>query len=418
MVGGTVHVIGAGMAGLACAVELTRQGRRVAVHEATLRAGGRCRSFEDAVVGRTIDNGNHLILSGNRAVHAYLRDIGAADALVGPERAAYPFFDLATGERWTLRPGRSRIPWWVLSASRRIPGTRAVDYLAALRLARAVPGDTVAAVVGTGGAMFRRFWEPLTVAVLNTDADEAAASLLWPVIRETFGGGEAACRPRLARRGLGPDLVDPAVAWLERNRCVVRFGHRLRSLVPGEGQQPMSLNFGEGRIDLAADDAVVLAVPPAAAGELLPDLMVPRGSRAIVNAHFRLPQESGAPRLLGLIGGLSQWLFLRGDVASVTISAADAVVDESADDLAARIWQEVCRALRLGPLPLVAYRVIKEKRATFAQTPAEVARRPAAATRWHNLWLAGDWTDTGLPATIEGAIRSGQTAARLAAAAG
>ena len=417
MVAGTVHVIGAGMAGLACGVELVRHGRSVVVHEATGRAGGRCRSFVDSVVNRLIDNGNHLILSGNRAVHAYLRVIGAHDALAGPERAAFPFLDLQTGDRWTLRPGTGPLPWWVLMPSRRIPGTQAADYLTVLRLAFARPGDTVAAVVGTQGAMFRRFWEPLTVAVLNASADEAAAALLWSVMRETFGRGEAACRPRVARRGLGPDLVDPALHWLQRHQCAVRFGRRLKAIGTGEGRKVVSLSFSDDQIELGAGDAVVLAVPPAMAGELLPGLAVPQESRAIVNAHFCLPEDRGGPFILGLIGGVSQWLFIRGDIASVTVSAADFLAEEPADRIAARIWSEVCRALDLGALPLPSHRIVKEKRATFAQTPADVARRPAAATRWTNLWLAGDWTDTGLPATIEGAVRSGQKAARAIMAA-
>ncbi len=414
MVGGVVHVIGAGMAGLACAVELTRHGRRVIVHEATTHAGGRCRSFVDDVIDRMIDNGNHLILSGNVAVHAYLNHVGAENALVGPERADFPFFDLDTGERWNLQPGAGCIPWWLLVPGRRIPGTGLAEYVRGFRLAFACSEDTVTSRVGACGPLVRRLWEPLTVAVLNATPDEAAASLLWPVIRETFGRGEAACRPRVARRGLGPDLVEPGIDWLKRNGCQVQFSHRLRALGPVEGQATAFLSFAGERIDLGVGDAVVLAVPPTAASELLPGLTVPQGSRAIVNAHFRLPAERAGPFVIGLIGGTSQWLFVRSDVASVTVSAADALAEEPADDIAARIWPEVCRALDLGPQPLPQYRIVKEKRATFAQTPSEVARRPAATTRWKNLWLAGDWTDTGLPATIEGAMRSGLTAARFA----
>ena len=98
---------------------------------------------------------------------------------------------------------------------------------------------------------------------------------------------------------------------------------------------------------------------------------------------------------------------------SVTISAADAVIDDEREDLARRIWAEVCETLAITA-PLPAWQIVKEKRATFAATPAQDAKRPFAATRWRNLFLAGDWTQTGLPATIEGALRSGVTAAKLA----
>src|ERR1700738_4537003 len=100
---GTVHIIGAGLAGLSAAVRLLSRGRQVVVHEATAFAGGRCRSYHDAAVGMTIDNGNHLLLSGNHAALAYLRDIGAADRLPVPPAAAFDFIDIASRERWILR---------------------------------------------------------------------------------------------------------------------------------------------------------------------------------------------------------------------------------------------------------------------------------------------------------------------------
>lgn len=111
----TVHVVGAGVSGLAAAIELTKAGIPVAVYEAAGHAGGRCRSFFDEELGRRIDNGNHLLLSGNGSVLAYLTSIGASGELTGPEFAEFPFFDLLSGERWTVRPNAGRVPWWIFS---------------------------------------------------------------------------------------------------------------------------------------------------------------------------------------------------------------------------------------------------------------------------------------------------------------
>jgi hydroxysqualene dehydroxylase len=97
----------------------------------------------------------------------------------------------------------------------------------------------------------------------------------------------------------------------------------------------------------------------------------------------------------------------------VTVSAADGIVDEPADSLALRLWQDVARAYCLADRTLPPWRIVKEKRATFAATPQQERLRPPAATRWRNLVLAGDWTRTGLPSTIEGAIRSGESAAAI-----
>ena len=147
--------------------------------------------------------------------------------------------------------------------------------------------------------------------------------------------------------------------------------------------------------------------------DLVPGLTVPNEFRAIVNAHFKMPAPAGAPPMLGVIGGTAEWIFTFPDRISVTVSGADAIVDQDREDLAIRIWADVAKALGISAA-MPAWQIVKEKRATFAATPAQDARRPAAKTRWRNLFLAGDWTETGLPATIEGAVRSGETAAALA----
>lgn len=385
------------------------------MHEAAGHAGGRCRSYFDAALGRRIDNGNHLVLSGNTGVAGYLADIGGGDGLGGPARAEFPFIDLASGERWTVRPNGGIVPWWIFAPSRRVPGTGAHDYLSALRLAWAGPEATVAQCLNGDGKAFARFWEPLAVAVLNTEASAGAARLLWPVLRETFGRGEAACRPRMVAEGLSECFIDPALEHLERAGAAVHFHHRLRR-IEFAGSRVRALHFvSVGTVAIGRDDAVILAVPPQGAEALVPDLLVPLASRAIVNGHFLLPEPVDRPQVLGLIGGLCHWLFLRGDVASVTISAADKIGETPGNALAEAMWAEIIRALDLGRGQLPPHRIVKEKRATFAQTPAEVARRPKARTRFANLFLAGDWTDTGLPATLEGSVRSGNTAAEAVA---
>ena len=407
------HIIGAGLAGLAAAVSLVRAGRSITVYETAGRAGGRCRSYVDARLDRLIDNGNHLLLSGNRSAMRYLEEIEAVDSLVGPASARFPFLDVRTGRRWQVQPGAGRLPWWVLRPGRRVPDTRARDYLCALAFMRAGPDRTVTDCVGESGAAFERFWEPLAVAVLNTPARSGAAALLRPVLRETFARGEAACRPRIARLGLSPAFVDPALEFLHRRGAAVRLGQRLRGVEFADGRA-RRLDFGAGSAALEEGDSVILAVPPAAAASLVPSLTVPEASNTIVNAHFRLPESAGLPAdlpFLGLVGGTAQWLFTRGDVASITVSAAGPLADESAEEIARRTWNDVATALGLGRMTLPAHRVVKERRATFAQTPGEVRRRPGTRTRFANLHLAGDWIDTGLPATIESAIRSGHLAA-------
>ena len=364
-----------------------------------------------------IDNGNHLLFSGNTATMRYLDEIGAGDALIGPATARFPFLDLRSGRGWCLRPNRGRIPWWIFDDERRVPDTRAWSYLGALSLAAAGQHHTVRDLLANDEAVFERLWAPLAVAALNTPANEAAASLLWPVLRGTFLKGEAACRPRIARTGLSGVFVDPALELLRRRDAAVRFGCRLRAV--GHWRDRVShLDFAGETIALGPHDCVVLAVPPAAAGSLVPCLAVPDRTHPIINVHFRLPASDLLPPempFLGLIGGVAQWLFVRGDIASVTVSAADALAGVPAETIADKTWNDVAGALGLDRDASPAYRVVKERRATFAQTPAQLRRRPPMRGAFANLYLAGDWVDTGLPATIEGAVRSGRCAARAIA---
>ncbi|MBM3533606.1 MAG: hypothetical protein FJX60_11290 [Alphaproteobacteria bacterium] len=362
----TVHVVGAGVAGLSAATHLLHAGADVRVHEAAPIPGGRCRSYHDPMLGRLIDTGTHLLLGANTAALTYLKRLDALGRMIEMAPAAYPFFDLASGHRWVLRA----TPWGLASAFR-----------------------------------------PVALAALNTEPEEAS----WLAIASVFGRllAESACRPWIARHGIGDAMVEPAATRLgERLRC----GRRLTAIESG-GRQATALLFGDERVTLSRDDRVILALPPVAISALLPEMTLPTETRAIVNAHFRVSAKPESPRLMGLVGGLAQWALWRDDVISATVSAADGLLAESAEALAARFWPELARAFDLADEAPV-WRIVKERRATIAATRRAERSRPPARTHLANLVLAGDWIRTGFPATLEGAVRSGEAAARLALAQG
>ncbi|TAL77304.1 MAG: FAD-binding protein [Beijerinckiaceae bacterium] len=404
-----IHVIGAGLAGLAAALRLAPHGREIFIHEAAPQAGGRCRSYFDATLGMVIDNGNHLLLSGNHAAQAFLREIGAEDRLVGPETADFAFIDFANGARWRLRPNDGPIPWWVLSSQRRVPDTRIRDYFAPLALLKAAKGTPIGAAMVCKGTLYERLWRPFFLAALNTEPGEAEASLAATLLRETLMKGGRACRPLVAQPGLSAAFIEPALAWLAAQNVQITFKRRLSNIVFAEGHVAR-LDFGHESIAIDAADQVVLAVPPVVAVSLVPDLPAPRSFRAIVNAHFKIAPPAGLAPITGIVNGLAEWLFVFPDRLSVTISGADRLLDTPREVLAERIWQDVARVTQIAQ-PLPTWQIIREIRATFAATPEEEARRPATRTAFPNLFLAGDWTATGLPATIEGSIRSGFRAA-------
>jgi hydroxysqualene dehydroxylase len=409
----TIHIIGAGLAGLAAAVRLAGRGVAIALYEATAQAGGRCRSYEDGATGLRIDNGTHILLSGNTAALGYLGAIRATALVRGAPAARFPFVDLATSGRWTLDLGSGRLPLWMLDPKRRAPGTGAADYLPLARLLMPGRDRKLSELISCAGAAYAQVVRPFLLAALNIEPAEASSALARAVVRETIAVGGAACRPYLAPNGLSAAFVEPAVSYLDRHGIAPAFGRQLRRLVFANSAVA-ALDFGDGEIALGSGDAVILAVPPYVTTSIVPGLTVPDAYCAIVNAHFRVTPPAGPP-MIGVLNGVAEWIFAFDDRLSVTVSGADRLLEHPRDVLAAMLWNDVTRVTGLA-CGLPPWQIVRERRATFAATPAQNARRPGARTTWLNLLLAGDWTATGLPATIESAIRSGNRAADLAIA--
>ncbi len=413
----TVHIIGAGVSGLSAAIKLANAGYRIEVHEATTTAGGRCRSYYDAATDLVIDNGNHLLLSGNHHARAYARSIGTEAGLEGPEQAEFPFMDLKSGKKWLLQLGNGRLPTWVFDKNRRVPDTTLMDYIKLAPLIWSPVSRFVGDAVPCEGTLYHRLVQPLLLAALNVDPPLGSAGLAGAIVRETLLAGGQACRPLIAAKGLSAVLVEPAVEQLKARGMGVHFMSELRG-IERNGDHAAALDFGSDKIALGEGDSVVLAVPGRPAAALLPGLSAPTRFRAIVNAHFRYDPPPGQPPILGVVGGLVEWLFAFPQRLSVTISDADRLVDKPRQELAQAIWDDVCKASGLGTPELPKWQIVRERRATFEATPEQHALRPGPHSGMKNLFLAGDWTDTGLPATIEGSIRSGHRAADLVQQAG
>ncbi len=407
-----IHIIGAGLAGLSTALHLAQATRNISIYESASHAGGRCRSYFDRELGCRIDNGNHLVLSGNVIMRDYLMLAGAEETLTGPADSDFSFMDARSGERWTMRLGNGAIPWWLFSKNRRIPDTKISDYLSVLRVMHAKPHETVAELTQHTGKLYERFWEPLCIAVLNTTPDIGSARLLGNVLSQSFALGGHACRPLFPRQGMSETFVDPCLAKLQTIGIAPHFGRRLQQIEFADGRASV-LHFGNMVITPGPQDWVVLAVPPWVASELLPDLTAPTEFNSIINAHFRVDVPRKSPGFAGIVGGVAEWVFTRPGIASVTVSAGERYAAWSGSQLITAIWQDVARYFALDPATIPPHRLVKEKRATFAATPAQALRRPKARTNWQNLLLAGDWTQNELPSTIEGSIRTGLRAAQM-----
>ncbi|HEY8613041.1 MAG TPA: FAD-dependent oxidoreductase, partial [Roseomonas sp.] len=252
----TTHVIGAGLAGLAAALAVRGP---VTVHEAAVAAGGRARALPDGT-----DNGTHALLGANRAALDFLRGIGALGDWVEPEPEGLPVLDLADGQ--ARRVALSPLGW--LRAARRPDGLTPRALMSLMRLAG--PGDrAVGPALSDHPAFLRGFVEPLVIAALNTPVGEASSRRLAAVLRRV--GVPGAARLLVARRGLGPDLVEPALAAIRARGCTIRHGARLRALRIENGRLA-ALDFGDEILVLGEGDRAILALPPWEAARLLPGL--------------------------------------------------------------------------------------------------------------------------------------------------
>jgi len=399
----TIHVIGAGLAGLAAGLHLARAGQRVTVHESSPGAGGRARALPDGT-----DNGTHALLGANRAALRFIDAIGGRAGWVEPEPEGLPVLDL--GDHSARLVSLSPLGWG--RAERRPVGLSLGAIFSLLRLAFPGGERTVAAAFAHHPALHRSLVEPLTIAALNTPTAEASTTLLGSVLRRL--GQPGAARLYVAARGLGPDLVAPALATLACYGATVRTGARLRALVVA-GESLAALDFGDHVVTLTAGDAALLALPPWEVARLLPEIAVPEAHAPILNLHFA-HETDGPVRFIGLLGGLSQWVLVRPAGVSVTVSAADSAVSLSEEEAASRIWPEVLEAAKRFALPgdwpqaWPPMRAVRERRATPRHGIGPRPAPPRLPLR--NMALAGDWTLPSLPATIEAAVRSGEAAAR------
>ena len=388
-----LHVVGAGLAGLAAAVAAAKAGLAVTLHEATDHAGGRCRSFFDPSLKWDIDNGTHLVMDVNRTALDLARAVGGMDQM-RQGQPIFPFVNVATGQRWTLTP-------WAL-------GRRPLDLLRAVGAFGLGDDTTVHQSLGATET-FDTIWDPLNVAALNTASDQASAKLFAKLLRMALKRGLSSLNPWIFPLGLSAAFVSPALDTLRRLDVKIQFNHRLRAV------ESEALIFDDACVELGRDDRVILALPPWAAREMFPHLHQ-LDTRAIVNGHFLLDQAPalpGAMPWLGVTGGLCQWVSVRDRLLSVTVSAADPVAGSDAETLGRRMWQELAPHLNLSADPPPPFRIIKEKRATIAHTPAMVALRPEPYCPFPTMMFAGDWLASPWPCTIEGALLSGLNAARL-----
>ena len=430
-------VIGAGWAGLAASVALREAGAKVTVFEAGHTPGGRARRVFHTDFDAPLDNGQHLLSGAYKHTLALMRRVGRnPDALL----MRRPLQLASLDGRFRLAAPRLPAPLHMAVAILRARGLGWKDRVATLRLMRGLkamswtpPRDwTVLHLLhyhAQSDALIRQIWEPLCLAALNTPAATASAALFARVLRDSLTGSRENSDMLLPCTDLSALWPDAAA-----RQVTMRYGSTVRQLRPSKE----GIDINQERFD-----AAVLAVPPAFAARLLETPLREAGATGLLNAlkafeympiatlnlrlqdPWRLPEPMMMLREESARDHYGQWLFDRAQLAGDTKAGELAVVTSAATGIAERNRQQVIEALidqvaeqaarhpaRLPAMPEVsAAELFIEKRATFAAVPG--LTRPLNSTPWPTLALAGDWTDTGYPGVLEGAVQSGLQAARV-----
>ena len=441
----TVVIVGGGLAGLSAAVTAVDAGWAVTLLESRARLGGAThsftRAFEDGEI--VVDNGQHVYLRCCTAYREFIRRLGVEEQTFLQSRLDVPVIDPATGRVARLRRDRLPAPlhlaralltYRLLSFRQRV---RAIVAMLALdRVDRDAPSsdtqtfDSWLAAHGQSPEVIERLIDVFTVATLNAPSAQVSLTLGAMVFQDGLLRKADACDIGIARVPLGQLHGDAAAAVLAAHNADVRLRTRVRAVSALEG--------GRWRVDTddttIEADAVVLAVPHDVAADLLPAGSIPdpaavRGLDAspILNVHVIFDRVVLTEPFIGAVDSPVQFVFDRtqasglhaagqqanGQYVAVSVSAADAWIDEPVAQLRELFMPELLRVLPAARDAVVRdFFVTREREATFRPVPGSAARRLPTSTNAAGLVVAGAWTATGWPATMESAVRSGVAAAR------
>ncbi|MGH7680986.1 MAG: hydroxysqualene dehydroxylase HpnE [Candidatus Eiseniibacteriota bacterium] len=431
-----VLVVGAGFAGVAAATALAERGARVLVLEARQRPGGRAYSWLDSRTGEVRDNGQHVLAAFYTETLRLLDRLGTRDALDIDPTFRIRLWERGRGDYELACPDLPHPFQWLAAAGScaRLSATARVSALTLHARARALiarNGDGVAPTVERwlagvpGGEDLAVLLRPVAIAALNEVPEEGSALLLARVLDRLFASPAKQSGLALPRRGMG-DLFSGFEEFVASRGGEVRYRETALGVrIDGTRATGVTL-LGGTRVDAGV---VILAVPHERAGWIVrPEVLGPAHEATtlpwspIVSTVHAYDRPFLPARFVGMIGTATQWAFDRGQSApgrhlvGTVRSAAFRDATRSVDEIARETDAELREAFAsAGAARLLDANVYKERRATMRSTPEAQRLRPGPKTRVQGLLLAGDWTDTGFPPTIESAVLSGHRAAELAA---
>ncbi len=436
-----VAVIGGGLSGLSAAVELASRGASVALYEAAPKLGGRCYSYIDKPTGDVVDNGQHVLLGAYRHLLRYLEIVGTRGYLREQPALRLPLFHPVKGladfridalpRPLDLAAAVLKFRLLTLQDRRRLLNValalRKLNAAGEREIARLTVEEWLTELRQSRDAR-HSLWYPIAISALNEVPERASALLFARVLRAAFLGSRGDSAVLIPTVGQSELYVRGAEEYLRSRRAKIHANEAVTS-IEVRGSEVTGLRLAGGRLVRARH--IVCAVPHDRLRRLIPQALRSSfadleqlGSSPIISLHLWFDNEFMEEDFVGLIDCTLQWVFNRRRIAgrgpngwgflSAVISGAREIVDLPKEQIIALALRDLHRVFPASHAAALRRSiVIKEKRATFSATPDAEALRPSAETPLPNFILAGDWTATGLPATIEGAVKSGFAAANL-----
>jgi len=436
-------IVGGGVSGLSAAVELSSNGRKVLLVEQRQRLGGRTHSFIDEKTGDTVDNGQHLLMGCYKETRQYLRTIGSEHLAFLQPQLQIDFVDPDKGSSKLLASSLP-VPLHVLTGLLRLSNLSLFDRLRLLRVGEellwtsakkerlldSMTVDEWLSSLGQSTENKARLWDTIAIGSLNDQPSKVSALLFFRVLRAAFMGTREDSCLLIPTVGLSTLLVDPAVEFIEHRRGTIRSGTRIDAVRMKNGHVD-GLQTASG--ELLEAHSYIQAVPFFDLSPMLNDDLVVPGlplfvSTPIISINVWFDRQICEEEFAAVLHSNIQWIFNRSRLCgssaerktrsqhlALVISGAEDYVEFDKKEIVRMAIDDLKRVLpETHEAVLVHSLVVKEKRATFSPRPGLEPMRPDTRTSVDNLFLAGDWTNTGYPATIEGAVMSGKKAANAA----
>ena len=431
----SVSIIGGGIAGLSAAVFLAQKDFIVTVYEGSPKLGGRAYSFYDKERNMFFDNGQHIIAGWYRNTLEYLKLTGSYDKLNIQKELEVNFI---SGDKkiYRLKCPDTAPPMNLIMGLLKFDALKWKDKFALNNIKKLIKGEysfetkyenagSLLKGINQTGNLIRYFWEPFILAVFNTRPEKVSVDVFLNVIRLGFSEKNNSTL-MIPDTDLNELLIKGALKYLEDKDAEIILNKRIMQVIMKEQTDMMKVEYlvtEEG--DKIFTDFYISAVPFFAFKKLFTEEIYFKNNfksesikaSSIVSVHIfteeRIPEEmipDNSFGMTGLIGTIVQWVFKRSENhLSVVISGADdlQITDMSNEDIFNICFKDLCETLiNFSSVRISGYKVIKEKRATFIPDTQSTILRPKQKTVYENLFIAGDWTDTGMPATIESAVTS------------